>query len=339
WYRRRAVRRVLRSVRPQRVLLDNYRSILLAPSVRHGAPRAEVIALVRDNRFTCTRHDQSQRIGGATCSSCRFDCAPLDAARHARWHRRHLMLSAAHRRRCLSDADRVIVTSAYLEDGIRRALPDAGVVRIPNPGGDLDEVAAHIRGVAEWPGQNLLIVGMLNENKGQLQFLNEAVDWLKADRRRRVHLAGRGDRIAARIRETAAMHGTADQIHLHGYLDRADLFRLARQCQVIVAPTVWPEPFGRVPLEAGLARRPIVAFARGGLRETILDNETGFLVAPGDYATLLDRVDQLLADPALAQRLGARAYAHIATLYSVDRVGEAFARLFDPADRMGRVSG
>ncbi|MEM7239704.1 MAG: glycosyltransferase family 4 protein, partial [Pseudomonadota bacterium] len=171
------------------------------------------------------------------------------------------------------------------------------------------------------------------------QFLNEAAGWLKADRRRRVHLAGRGDRIAARIRETAAEHGTADQIHLHGYLDRADLFRLARQCQVIVAPTVWPEPFGRVPLEAGLARRPIVAFARGGLRETILDNETGFLVAPGDYAALLDRVDQLLADPALAQSLGARAYAHIATLYSLDRVGEAFARLFGPADRLGRVSG
>lgn len=339
WHRRRAIRRVLGLFRPERILLDNYRSILLGETVRRAAPGAEVTALVRDNRFTCARHDQARRIGATACTTCGFACASGDAGDRARWHRRHLDLSARARVANLAAADRVVVTSSYLEDGIRSALPSARISRIPNPSGDLREVGEHIRGVAEWPGQNLLIVGMLNENKGQLQFLRHAAGWLRADRRRCVHLAGRGDRIAERIRQVAGEEGVAGQVRLHGYLGRADLFRLARQCQVIVAPTVWPEPFGRVPLEAGLARRPIVAFAQGGLRETIADGTTGFLVPPGDYGRLLDRVDRLLDDPALAQELGTAGYRRVTEVYSLERVGRAFADLFDRPGRGAPEAG
>lgn len=58
--------------------------------------------------------------------------------------------------------------------------------------------------------------------------------------------------------------------------------------------------------------------------ETMLDGETGYLVEPGGYAGFLARVDPLLADPKRRLEMGARARAHVASLYSA---GETEAKL------------
>ncbi|MEM9043548.1 MAG: glycosyltransferase family 4 protein [Pseudomonadota bacterium] len=332
WARRRAIRSLCRAMQPRTILLDNYRSILLAPDIRRTLPSADLVGVVRDNRFTCARHDQAQSINGTPCTSCSFACAEQDAKGWQSFHRRHLELSAQRRRSALACVDRAVVTSAFLEKGIRDLGLDLQIDRIPNPGGRLDEVADFMRGVAEWPGEHLLIIGMLNENKGQLKFLEHAADWLKTNPNRIIHLAGRGDRIAGQIRRLATRTGLESQIKLHGYLDRRALFQLARRCQIVLAPTVWPEPFGRVPLEAGLARRPIIAFARGGLCETIRSGTTGFLIEPGDYPALLAKTDDLLANPALCRQVGAAAHSHVSQRYGLDAVIEALSKtLTSPA--------
>ena len=46
-------------------------------------------------------------------------------------------------------------------------------------------------------------------------------------------------------------------------------------------PRCWPEPFGLVALEAAAAGKPVVASDIGGLRDIVVDGETGFLVAAG----------------------------------------------------------
>ncbi|MEM7176748.1 MAG: glycosyltransferase family 4 protein [Pseudomonadota bacterium] len=336
WYRMRAIQALIGALAPHRVLLDNYRSILLGSGIRRRWPGIEITAVVRDNRFSCARYDQSRQIGGANCPRCRFQCATVDAPRQRFWHRRHLGLSARARQRALAAADRVVVTSGYLRREVGALTGAAPIVRIPNPGGHLGQTAGFIRGVPEAPGENLLIIGMLNENKGQLAFLRAAADWLCANPRRHVHLAGRGERIAGQIRAFAEREGLSRQITLHGYLGREALFRLMRRCQVVVAPAVWPEPFGRVPLEAGLARRPVVAFACGGLAESIDDGKTGFLAPPADYSTLIERIGRLMGDAALRHDMGMRAYAHISQRYDLDRVARAFLDLFElpAADRL-----
>jgi glycosyltransferase involved in cell wall biosynthesis len=60
------------------------------------------------------------------------------------------------------------------------------------------------------------------------------------------------------------------------------------------------EDFGIVPLEAQACGRPVVAYGRGGARETIVEHETGvFFDRPdaGALAAALDRVDALRVDP------------------------------------------
>jgi glycosyltransferase involved in cell wall biosynthesis len=65
------------------------------------------------------------------------------------------------------------------------------------------------------------------------------------------------------------------------------------------------EPFGYAPLEAAACGLPVVAQAEGGVRETVIDGETGFLV--DNQSELHLALDRILDDDGLARRMGAAA--------------------------------
>jgi glycosyltransferase involved in cell wall biosynthesis len=83
-----------------------------------------------------------------------------------------------------------------------------------------------------------------------------------------------------------------------------------------VAPSLWPEPFGIVALEAAAAGKPIVASDIGGLRDIVVDGETGLLVPPDDRPALVAAMQRLSGDAELRQRLGAAAKERAATFSS-----------------------
>ena len=100
-----------------------------------------------------------------------------------------------------------------------------------------------------------------------------------------------------------------------GAVPDADLPELHRGAAVFVLPTVKEDCYGRhvaisellglSVLEAMASGTPVIASRLDGLPEVVRDGETGFLVTPGDVDELRDRVAQLLADRALAARMGA----------------------------------
>jgi glycosyltransferase involved in cell wall biosynthesis len=75
-------------------------------------------------------------------------------------------------------------------------------------------------------------------------------------------------------------------------------------CSIAVVPSVWPEPFGTVAIEAMAAGRPVVASAVGGLREVVVHGETGLHVPAADPPALAEALGELLADPARRLRMG-----------------------------------
>ncbi len=102
------------------------------------------------------------------------------------------------------------------------------------------------------------------------------------------------------LRRQAELSG--GKIRLAGFRD--DVPVLMRAADVVVHCSTEAEPFGRVVVEAMLARRPVVAAAAGGPAEIIEDGRTGLLVPPGDSASLAAALRRLQADPDLCQRLG-----------------------------------
>ncbi len=71
----------------------------------------------------------------------------------------------------------------------------------------------------------------------------------------------------------------------------AEAYKLA---SIVVAPSVQPEAFGRVPAEAQAMGRPVIATRHGGACETVIDQETGLLVPPGDVMELAKAIQDAL---------------------------------------------
>ena len=64
---------------------------------------------------------------------------------------------------------------------------------------------------------------------------------------------------------------------------------------VVVMPSINPEPFGRIAIEAQAMGRPVIAFDHGGARETILEGKTGWLAKPNDIDSLSENLETALS--------------------------------------------
>ena len=108
--------------------------------------------------------------------------------------------------------------------------------------------------------------------------------------------------------------GMTDRVTLHGALGRDACARLMHRASIFVqhsvtAPNGDTEGLPIVVLEAMASGLPVVSTRHSGIPEAVADGETGLLVAEGDVAGMGAGLARLLADPALAARMGAAGHA------------------------------
>ncbi len=120
------------------------------------------------------------------------------------------------------------------------------------------------------------------------------------------------------ISERVCFAGSRPQEDLRHYYGAADL--------AVSVPHY--EPFGMTPLEAMACAKPVVGSRVGGIKTSVADGETGYLVPPRDSEALADRVLRLLPDPALQFRLGHAARRRIEEHYTWERVATLAADTF-----------
>jgi glycosyltransferase involved in cell wall biosynthesis len=89
------------------------------------------------------------------------------------------------------------------------------------------------------------------------------------------------------------------------------------------------EPLGNATLEAMAHARPVIGGDVGGIPEMVVDGETGLLVPPKSPRDLAAAIDRLLADPALANRLGAAARERCERLFSLEAHVAAVVRQYE----------
>jgi len=98
---------------------------------------------------------------------------------------------------------------------------------------------------------------------------------------------------------------------------------------VVVMPSVTPEPFGRVALEAQAMGRPIVAFAHGGAVESIEHEKTGWLATPGDADSLAENLRAALSlQPRARKAYAHNARAHIEAHFSTDQMCQETLKIY-----------
>jgi glycosyltransferase involved in cell wall biosynthesis len=149
------------------------------------------------------------------------------------------------------------------------------------------------------------IVGQLQEWKGQKVFLQAAAKVLAVRPDAWAWVIGSapagGEAYAQELHTLARTLGIADRVVFTGFV--ADVPGYLRLLDVVVHASTYPEPFGRVIVEAMLSGRPVVASDAGGPREIIVPGRTGLLATPGDAASLSTAIHRLLDDPGLRAEL------------------------------------
>jgi len=121
------------------------------------------------------------------------------------------------------------------------------------------------------------------------------------------------------MRKLARRLGVERRIRFTGWLGGEALARELAEASVVAVPSIWPEPFGLVGIEAFAAGRPVVASATGGMRDWLEDGVNGLSVKPGDPGALAHALNELLADPARQQSMGAAGRQMAATRFSSER--------------------
>ena len=117
-------------------------------------------------------------------------------------------------------------------------------------------------------------------------------------------------RTLGRRRPRVTFVGRRGRAELRTYYSAADVF----------VTTPWYEPFGITPVEAMACGTPVVGADVGGIRFSVLDGETGYLVPPRDPDAVAERVARIVADPVLHERLSRQAIARAERLFTWEKV-------------------
>jgi len=121
--------------------------------------------------------------------------------------------------------------------------------------------------------------------------------------------------------------GVRNVVWIREMLGDPDLVNLYNEAAVFACPSVY-EPFGIINLEAMACETPVVASRVGGIREVVVDDETGLLVPPGDPVRLGRAITKVLEDPALARRLGKAGRRRVLSQFTWDRIAQKTLRLY-----------
>ncbi|HEY7131048.1 MAG TPA: glycosyltransferase family 4 protein [Candidatus Limnocylindrales bacterium] len=201
-------------------------------------------------------------------------------------------------------------------DVVPSSVDPAPLSALPTPwlDGDRAPVLGFVGQIADWKAPDVIVdLAEQLADRPDVRFVIVGDVWFtNADR-------GYGDRLAARVRESTA----APRIERLGTRAPAEAFAAL---DILVHTSREPEPFGRVVVEAMMARRPVVGFRRGAVPE-ILGDGTGALADGFDAAALARAVRSVIDDPAGSRAMAERAAAS-ARRYAPDRIAATMADVY-----------
>ena len=119
----------------------------------------------------------------------------------------------------------------------------------------------------------------------------------------------------------------AERIVFHGAQPHADVVEFVRGATLLVNPS-YSESFGMSLVEAMACERAVIATRVGGMKEIVVDGETGRLIEPSDPQQLATAINDLLADRDLIDSMGRAGRQRVLSLFSWDRITERSLELY-----------
>ena len=289
-----ALRRVVMQERPHVVHAHNWLVHSFLPLKRWSG--AKLVVTLHDYSLRCPKKRlmyRDQPCDGPAVRKC-LSCAGqhYGPAKGGLTTAGNWMMGAVERRAV--DMFVAVSHATAIGNGIDGERPKLQV--IPNfvPDTDAAEHAGHEAYLSQLPADGyLLFVGDLSREKG-VDVLIEAYGGLIGAPP--LVLIGR------RLPETPG--ALPPNVVLLDRWPHGSVMEAWRHSSIALVPSTWPEPFGIVAIEAMACGRPVIASDIGGLRDIVVDGETGLRVPARDPAALRQAMARLLADGKLRERMG-----------------------------------
>jgi glycosyltransferase involved in cell wall biosynthesis len=267
----------------------------------------------------CLMHYYPRRCGG---------WSPLTMARQYQLQRDRLAL--------LPGYERILVASRHMADEYARHGLSSRVRVVPLPvmsaAGALP-VPDATRALDAGSPWRLLFLGRFEETKGaHIALESAALAAAQSGRAVELRLAGEGSwrrRLAERAGVLAARDAKL-RVTLPSWLTPEQTAAAIDDADLLLVPSLWPEPFGLVGVEAARRNVPAVAFAVGGIPEWLADGVTGTLVSAETRTAeaFAAAIVRTLSDGAAWQRMRA-ACPQAAERFDVDAHVRALESVFD----------
>lgn len=120
-----------------------------------------------------------------------------------------------------------------------------------------------------------------------------------------VTFAGDGRERRSLERQAERIRSPELEFEFVGWVERPRIEAILQSCDLLVVPSLWPEPFGLVGPEAGQYGVPVAAFDVGGIHDWLVDGVNGYLASgePPTSAGLAQAIIKCLRDPTVHARL------------------------------------
>ena len=131
-----------------------------------------------------------------------------------------------------------------------------------------------------------------------------------------------------RLTRIAEEEGVKDSVIFCGRKSRHEITNYFHAADVFVS-TPWYEPFGITPVEAMACGKPVIGSYVGGIKFSVVDGETGFLVPPAQPQEMSAKLLQLFSDPGLLDQMSKKAKSRAYEHFTWRRIVEQLARAYE----------
>src|SRR6185312_3189674 len=131
-----------------------------------------------------------------------------------------------------------------------------------------------------------------------------------------------------RLRSIARDEGVEGAVVFVGRRGR-DILKYYYSAADVFVTTPWYEPFGITPLESMACGTPVVGSNVGGVKFTVRDGETGYLVPPKDPERLAERLDHFFRHPELAASFARAGIRRVNDLFTWSQVAESLGATYE----------
>jgi len=169
----------------------------------------------------------------------------------------------------------------------------------------------------------VLSVGALQPHKGY-DFLIESFNYIDKTLRPSLHLIGNMENPGFQNYLQVLAEKNNVDLHIELGLDQDTLVQRYNEA-ALVAYAPYNEPFGLVPLEAMACAKPVVGICEGGVMETVVNKQTGFLIER-DPEKFGRAIQFLLENPNLAEQYGKNGRKHVLDHWSWAKSADELAQ-------------